>query len=387
MQTLTELLHPLPISEFFDKYWTEKAVLIPGANHQKFADLFSWQKLNDLLNYYPLKHPEIRLAKTGETLPEITNNEQIIKQCQQGATLIIDRLHEKIEAIAKMVALLRIEIGHRSQVNSYCSFPGHQGFACHYDSHEVFILQISGRKHWRVFSDTFIYPLSENRSSQFSPPDTQPYIDAIINPGDLLYIPRGHWHYAIAIDEPSLHLTLGIDCQTGIDFSDWLTSQLQQHPQWRKNLPLLNKSHRENCRQHLQNLVQNWLEILESEDLINRYLDEQLLQGQPDLQLGFPSQIGYDIFPQGQETKFYRPQQPVYITQLTPTGKFEIKTGGKKISLTGLDQHILEKIFTSTEFSGLDIQQWLQDFDWDTEIVPLLSRLVKAGILLVISHP
>ncbi|MFO7144285.1 cupin, partial [Arthrospira sp. PCC 8006] len=150
MQTLTELLHPLPISEFFDKYWAEKAVLIPGDNHQKFANLFSWQKLNNLLNYYPLKHPEIRLAKAGETLPEITNNEQIIKQCQEGATLIIDRLHEKIEAIAKMVALLRIEIGHRSQVNSYCSFPGHQGFACHYDSHEVFILQISGRKHWRV---------------------------------------------------------------------------------------------------------------------------------------------------------------------------------------------------------------------------------------------
>lgn len=387
METLTKLLYPFPIQEFLNQYWTKKALIIPRVSYDKFTHLFSWKDFNHLLNNYPLKFPEVRLNKAGETLPKITNPQELITQCQHGSTLIIDRLHEKNHAIAHLVALLRIEIGHRSQVNSYCSFPGHQGFACHYDSHEVFILQISGKKHWRVFPETFIYPLSHHRSSQFSPPDTEPYVDKILNPGDLLYIPRGHWHYAIAIDEPSLHLTLGIDCQTGIDFSHWLTSQLQQHPSWRKSLPLLNPDNRNTCQQHLQNLVNNWLDLLKSEDLLNRYLDEQLLQGQPDLKLSFPSQIGYNIFPQGKQTKFYRPQQPVHITQLPQTGQYEIKTGEKKISVLGLDQPILDKIFTATEFTGLEIQEWLKNFDWDKEIVPLLSRLVKAGILLVISYP
>lgn len=383
MQTFTTLLDPFPLETFLEKYWAREGLVIPGTDADRFAHLFDWESLNNYLNFYPLKFPEVRVAKSGQTLPEAKRPQDLIEQCRAGGTLVVDRLHERVKAIAEWVSKLRLELGHRCQVNSYCSFPGHQGFSRHFDSHEVFILQLSGHKHWRVFSDTFVYPLAEHRSSQFSPPETDPYIDIILHPGDLLYIPRGHWHYAIAVDEPSLHLTLGIDGPTGIDFSDWLTRELQEFPQWRENLPFLNPDSRENCRKHLRNLVQNWMSLLELNELIDRYLDEQLLQGQPPVQFGFPAQMGYDIFPHGDRTQFYRPRQPVQITELAETGKYEIKTGGKKISLKGIEKSVLERIFAATELSGLDLREWLPGFDWETEIVPFLSRLVKAGILLV----
>ncbi|OXB63355.1 hypothetical protein ASZ78_001931 [Callipepla squamata] len=36
--------------------------------------------------------------------------------------------------------------------NTYLTPPGTQGFAPHYDDIEAFVLQLEGKKHWRVYS-------------------------------------------------------------------------------------------------------------------------------------------------------------------------------------------------------------------------------------------
>jgi ribosomal protein L16 Arg81 hydroxylase len=385
MRTFANLLNPISPSDFIDQYWTQKAIIISDNNPKKFADLFSWESLNQILNLYPLKSPEIRLSQSGKKFQPIQTAQDIIQSCQSGATLVVDCLHQKNENIAKLAEQLRLELGHRIQVNSYSSPGEQQGFTCHYDSHEVFILQISGQKHWRVFPESFPYPTSETPSSQFTPPETNPYLEQTLNPGELLYIPRGHWHYAIAAAEPSLHLTLGIDGPTGIDFSDWLTEQLQTSPQWRQTLPFLNINYRSACREHLQQLIETWREKIEQDNLIERYLDEQYLKGQPSRQFSFPAQLSHPQFPNGLLTQFYRPQQPVLIETNPNIEGYTLKTGEKKIALSGLEFSSLEKIFTAENFTGLDVQNWLADFDWDTEIIPLLTQLVQNGILLVVT--
>ncbi|KKD38262.1 cupin domain-containing protein [Limnoraphis robusta] len=381
MQTFATLLAPHSGESFLQNYWLKQAVIIPASHPHKFSHLFSWQDLNTLLNFHHLIYPEIRLAKGGQTLPENAGDD-LIKQCQEGATLIVDCLHTRLPAIAEFSANLRKELGHRTQVNAYCSFPGHQGFACHYDAHEVFILQISGHKHWRVFSSTFEFPLSKHRSSLFDPPTTEPYVDQVLKPGDLLYIPRGHWHYAIAVDQPSLHLTLGVDCQTGIDFAEWLTEELQQNPLWRKSLPLLTSTHRQACHQQLRDLFKEWVQQLQTDELIDRYLDEQFMQGQPSTQFGFPAQVGFHLFPEGQQTHFYRPPQPVKITNLSED-RIEICTANKRITLKGISREVLERLFQSTKFSGIDLCNWLPEFDWEADICPMITELIKSGVLLV----
>ena len=62
MLFLANFLQPLRVSEFFQRNWTSKAVVIPGESKKFFTHLFSWEKLNYLLNFHQLKYPELRLG-------------------------------------------------------------------------------------------------------------------------------------------------------------------------------------------------------------------------------------------------------------------------------------------------------------------------------------
>ncbi|XP_039294090.1 bifunctional lysine-specific demethylase and histidyl-hydroxylase NO66-like, partial [Nilaparvata lugens] len=104
--------------------------------------------------------------------------------------------------------------------NLYLTPAGSQGFAPHYDDIEAFVLQIEGSKHWKVYA-----PLSEAEtlprysSKNLSESDLgPPIIDCVLNPGDLLFFPRGFVHQAKTTDEHSLHITLSAyQCTAYID--------------------------------------------------------------------------------------------------------------------------------------------------------------------------
>lgn len=187
MRSLANLLQPYNVKDFLARNWTNKAVAIPSEGKKNFAHLFSWEKLNYILNFHELKYPDIRLAVAGKVLDE-SANENIIKSCRSGATLIINEVHKLIPEIAQFAAELKSEFGYANQVNAYCSWPEKQGFSSHYDTHEVFILQVDGIKQWYVFEDTIKYPLKEQKSSSFPPPETAAYLSCTLHPGDVLYI-------------------------------------------------------------------------------------------------------------------------------------------------------------------------------------------------------
>ncbi|NET49454.1 MAG: cupin, partial [Merismopedia sp. SIO2A8] len=188
MKSLVEILKPYTLEEFLKHNWTSKAVHILSEETNKFADLFSWEQLNYLLNYHQFKYPDLRLALDGKVLDE-SANENLTKFCQEGATLIINQVNKLVPEIAKFATELKYDLGYGIQLNAYCSWPGKQGFSSHYDTHEVFVLQIDGSKKWYVFSDTFKYPLVEQKSKSLQPPEGEPYLSCTLNPGDVLYIP------------------------------------------------------------------------------------------------------------------------------------------------------------------------------------------------------
>ena len=74
---------------------------------------------------------------------------------------------------------------------------GTQGFAPHYDDIEAFVLQLEGKKRWRVYKpltkeDTLPRFSSTNyKQSDLTDP---PIIDVILEAGDFLYFPRGFIH-------------------------------------------------------------------------------------------------------------------------------------------------------------------------------------------------
>ncbi|GAB0492174.1 hypothetical protein MMPV_003434 [Pyropia vietnamensis] len=121
----------------------------------------------------------------------------------------------------------RLEAHFRCAVgaNAYLTPAGTQGFAPHFDDIDAFILQVAGAKRWRVYpprSDG-LDTLPRYSSVDFGESDLAgrpPIIDSVLCPGDVLYLPRGAVHQAVAVAAgevavataaaagPSLHLTL-----------------------------------------------------------------------------------------------------------------------------------------------------------------------------------
>jgi ribosomal protein L16 Arg81 hydroxylase len=124
-------------------------------------------------------------------------------------------------------------------VNLYDGWRCDNGFNVHWDDQDNLILQVAGRKHWKVWNQTRHYPFKEDVVDTSVPPTGEPAWDGILEAGGLLSIPRGAWHVAYPLDEPSPHLTVTIKNHTGIDLPRWLAEQLKSSEAARMAIPLM----------------------------------------------------------------------------------------------------------------------------------------------------
>jgi hypothetical protein len=103
------------------------------------------------------------------------------------------------------------------QANAYHTPASAQGFAIHHDTHDVFVLQVAGRKRWRVYEPVIELPLKSQRWSPALGDPGTPVLDLALEAGDTLYIPRGWPHEASTAEGESLHLTVGLHPPTRLD--------------------------------------------------------------------------------------------------------------------------------------------------------------------------
>ena len=390
MTTLTRILQPYSLDQFLSENWTKRGILISGEQPNKFQHLFSWQHLNHLLNFHELE--ELRFVLDGQVLPSCDPKDWV-KRCQEGASLAIHHVNNRVPVLADLTWAIQQEIGHCAiHTNIYCSWPSHQAFKCHYDSHEVFIMQIDGQKEWFVFEDTVKYPYRDEKSEYHKPPEGSPYIHRVLKPGDLLYIPRGHWHYAIAREQPSLHITLGIRCFTGRDALEWLFKAFQKTVQgeeaWRQNLPLIPHGNTHEVEAHVQHLFDSLATLLdrEKESLTQKYSRSQALSTTRAPEISLPGQAGFDFFKQELDTVLRQPKfHKVKIERLDKKG-YLLRTPQKQLQFKDLPPKfidtLVEKVFSQEIFTVGDVAHWLPECELETHILPLLAGLVKEGILL-----
>ncbi|NJR48829.1 MAG: transcription factor jumonji jmjC domain-containing protein [Leptolyngbyaceae cyanobacterium CSU_1_3] len=385
MKILQQLLAPYPVEQFLTDHWTQKAIHISTNDSQKFHPFFSWGALNHLLNYHKLSGSDLRFSKEGKSLPDTRNPREWSDRLRQGATLIIDGVHHRVPSVAKLAAHLREDIGYETHVNLYCSPAEQRGFDCHYDTHDVLILQVAGEKKWFVYRETVLYPTSEMPSSKQNQPTEPPYLECLLKPGDLLYIPRGHWHYAIASEQSSLHLTVGIEGQTGLDWLGWLMRDLQNNADWRQNLPMIVDDQTISLQQQLETLRQHLIETLNQPDILSKYIDKLSYHSYPPLPVNLPAQMGNDIFPDLLMTRFaWSPLHRIRVKQLGER-HYQVHIGSKQVDLKGIPEILVENLFNQNEFSLFDIADWTPDLDLEADLAPLLKSLVLEGVLQVVT--
>lgn len=217
------------------------------------SHLLTWDALNHLLATHRLNPPRLRLALDNSSVDVSAYCERRIyrrmpewqapvphllhKQLREGATLVLDAIDEMHPPIARMTCALERWLSTRIQVNAYASWTAKEGFGVHWDDHDVIVLQISGRKRWRIYGTTREAPLHYDVDFATDIPEA-PIDEFVMEAGDILHVPRGCWHAAAASEgEPSLHLTCGLTTTTGVDFLAWLSGVLREHVHVRRDVP------------------------------------------------------------------------------------------------------------------------------------------------------
>jgi hypothetical protein len=148
-------------------------------------------------------------------------------------------MHERLPPLAALCRAVERTFSSHFQTNIYLSPPHAQGFKTHYDSHDVFVLQVSGSKLWTVYDTAVVLPL---RGQAFDPTkhtSGPPTREFTLHAGDLFYCPRGLYHSARSTDDASLHITLGLIGKTWADaMIEAVSAACLASPALRANLPV-----------------------------------------------------------------------------------------------------------------------------------------------------
>lgn len=227
------------------------------ADPARFTDLFSPADADELLSRRGLRTPFLRVAMNGQVLPaarytggggagaEIGDqvlDEQVLALYAEGATLVLQGLHRLWPPLIDLARELGATLGQPVQVNAYLTPAGNQGFATHYDTHDVFVLQVDGHKRWRIHEPVLPDPLERQPWGGYADEvaavaEGPPALDVVLAPGDALYLPRGWLHSAQAQESSSLHLTLGVRALTRYTVVEALLELAAADPRLRAGLP------------------------------------------------------------------------------------------------------------------------------------------------------
>lgn len=245
------LIDPIAPSTFFAEFYEQKPLLIERRQPSRFASLLSIDAIDRYLSTMTPCRPDVFLVDaTRDLKPDdysFPNSEpsgridlpRAYQLFATGATISLSQLHERVAPLAGLCRAIEKTFSSHFQTNVYLSPPNAQGFKTHFDSHDVFVLQVSGSKLWTLYDTGIVLPL---RGQAFDPekhtpgPPTREFT---LHAGDLLYCPRGLYHSACSTDETSLHITLGLVGKTWADVViEAVSAACLASPAFRANLPV-----------------------------------------------------------------------------------------------------------------------------------------------------
>lgn len=113
----------------------------------------------------------------------------------EGYTVQLFRPQLYCDRLWSLLAALECRFDCLVGASVYLTPRGCQGLAPHHDDVEVFILQTEGSKHWRVYAPHAGAELPARPSADLQWSALGPTVlEATLEPGDLLYLPRGFVH-------------------------------------------------------------------------------------------------------------------------------------------------------------------------------------------------
>ncbi|CAA9255892.1 MAG: hypothetical protein AVDCRST_MAG10-2504 [uncultured Acidimicrobiales bacterium] len=162
---------------------------------------------------------------------------RIFDEFKAGATIVFQGLQRSCPPLTRFCRALELELSHGAQANAYVTPAGARGLGVHYDTHDVFVLQLAGTKAWSIHEPVLADPLASQPWKGTAADAGPPILSVELPAGDCLYVPRGFLHSARAQEALSAHLTIGIVTTTWHDVVREVVAGVADEPEFRRSLP------------------------------------------------------------------------------------------------------------------------------------------------------
>ncbi len=356
------VLSPLSYEKFRNDFWEAQPLHIERTDFSYFENLLSEEKIIDFVQGGAAVFPEVQAINARSPVPvadyttdkKAVSAQKLTQFYAAGATIVVSEVHKKFPALQELCVQFSRDFRMKCQANAYLSPAGNQGFHSHYDTHDVFVLQVAGRKKFRFYSAGIKLPFTEDIYTPENKAKSELLDEIEVSAGDTLYIPRGIVHDAIADEgESSLHITLGAFPFIARDLlQEMVQVAAESDVEWRSSVGM--------SQQYFDPaLLYKKAEGIFSEkvyaEAMSRLADEVALD-QPTMPSVTVSEITLETIISVQDARIYGVE--------SNEGLLKLRLPGSVLSFEAPMAHAVEEIIKSktikvSEISGLDAEQKL----------------------------
>ncbi|MCU1344523.1 MAG: hypothetical protein JWL70_789 [Acidimicrobiia bacterium] len=218
-----------------------------------FDDLLSLRDVDGQLTGAGLRRPSVRVVRNGEPIDpslwarevrtgsarvsDLVHPGRLMELFGDGATIVLQSLQRWWPPLSRFCRQLELTLGHAVQANAYLTPAGAAGLSPHHDTHDVFVMQVFGQKHWTVREPLIEAPLPRHHSNHEAAAQQPVLFERVLEPGQCLYLPRGYIHSAATQTGASLHLTIGVLATTAHEVLRRLVDRAAEEVTFRQALP------------------------------------------------------------------------------------------------------------------------------------------------------
>jgi ribosomal protein L16 Arg81 hydroxylase len=241
--TLDAMLSPITYESFAAEYWAKAPLRIQRNASHYYRDLLAEPQLDFVLRMAAKIRGAIEILSPDA--PRHPRNEAfIIDAVHRGKSVRVNAIQRFVPELSRLQTSLEQDLSCGVNINMYLTPGAGIALGRHYDTHDVFVLQISGSKKWSLFDSPVCDPLEylpvlrgESRQAlkrgrlekERSGEGCNLTEEFILHSGDLLYLPRGFWHEAQGLaDSVSCHLTVGCQVSTFADLLGVIIGQIAE---------------------------------------------------------------------------------------------------------------------------------------------------------------
>lgn len=383
---LKRVLDPVDPSTFFTETFEERFHLIERDEPDRYLDMLSVDVMDAFIAGTQLFSGMIDATRAEPQIRRdafVLDNDQVdrsalLRLYQDKATIIAPHLHAQHKPLGDFVRALEPVFSASVQTNCYLTPPGAKGFRTHYDNHDVFILQVSGAKSWRLYDEPVGKPF---RGEGFEPgvhDVGEPQEEFVLRAGDAVYIPRGMMHDAEAHEEEaSLHITLGLVTKTWADVVlEAISKAALENDGLRRALPAGYANldfDREPAREQFREFIAELAEKAELDEPLDIIAEDYVKSRTPEL----AGIIRYASAPIPADQSYAANENGLYrLIEEEEGGEFAVVTRGGSSEFVGAKRTAFDRAMSGEVFVRSD----LPDIE-EEDAIDLIRRLLSRGLI------